>query len=583
MNLVFFNFGSIVFRGGVNAKRGQLGPAAAAEIDDADRIRAHLEAAKQPRSKESADYNKQVLKAISQHNNGADLTVLDIKEYMDQAREKSNTNPDNSRIRHPMGGDIFVFDVSTIEISCLKVLADDGFPWTKKKAIGQDGLRKLSCYYRRPEGCDTADGKFQKTIYYREKDQTCLVHYKGNHEIAQPKLRCKTGQERLASNFIIKQRILAVDPDRKMGPTQIRDEIMKQFPPDGFDLAVGHPHSRDQVRHFIRQVDRERETGGCELINITYLSKIFGQNYVVNHSGHPHKLYFLAHEQSIANMNHLLKTLKDKTIPLLLHFDTTFKFGNYYLSPLVYRHPQLTQADQKESDVQNPDAIIPLVHILHENKSHSSLDTFFFWFNALMTSKCPKFLEQTKVLVSDREFKQEYMENTHRVYCKFHLLQDLERFGVNTLKMKKRKNMGTNNIQFYVKSISKLMNCPTLEEYKSMKQELFYHNKIWKSPGGIALKTYYQKNLEEDIIQRAGVWYLAKIGLGHLTNGLTNNASETYNSTIRHLKPKGNTRQTADITIIKLFSFESCVHNYVMAAYYGNGNTSITNNITYYS
>jgi len=87
MNLVFFNFGSIVFRGGVNAKRGQLGPAAAAEIDDADRIRAHLEAAKQPRSKESADYNKQVLKAISQHNNGADLTVLDIKEYMDQARE----------------------------------------------------------------------------------------------------------------------------------------------------------------------------------------------------------------------------------------------------------------------------------------------------------------------------------------------------------------------------------------------------------------------------------------------------------------------------------------------------------------
>jgi hypothetical protein len=83
-------------------------------------------------------------------------------------------------------------------------------------------------------------------------------------------------------------------------------------------------------------------------------------------------------------------------------------------------------------------------------------------------------------------------------------------------------------------------------------------------------------NMDQDIIDRAGVWHLAKIGLGHMKNGLTNNASETYNSTIRDLKNKGNTRQTADISIIKLFGSESIIHNYVMAAYYGNGNASLT-------
>ena len=79
------------------------------------------------------------------------------------------------------------------------------------------------------------------------------------------------------------------------------------------------------------------------------------------------------------------------------------------------------------------------------------------------------------------------------------------------------------------------------------------------------------KNLEEDIIYRSGYWYLDSLGLGQFTNGLTNNASETYNSMIRHLKPKGSTRQTADITAIRLFSFETCLHNFVLACYFGRG------------
>jgi hypothetical protein len=571
---VFLNI-SHFFRSKVNAPRGQLPLSTKGDIEDAEQMRAIQEIANQPRSKESRDHNKLVVKAISQHNEDDDLTSIDIVQYMDQAIEKNNSNPDNSRIRHPMRGDIFIFDVSTIQISCFKVLLDDGYPWRSKKIISQNGLKKQSCYYN-PSSSQAPKSDFKKTIYFRDKDNTCLIHYRGDHESAQHKLRCLTGQEKLASKVVIKQRILQVDPDRKMGPTKVMEEIMKEFPPDGFDLAVGHPQSRDQVRYYQRQADKERQIGGCELINITYLTKIFGQEYVVNHSGQPHKLFFLAHEQSIANMNHLLKTLKDKSIPLVLHFDTTFKFGNYYLSPLVYRHPQLTPRDQKESEVLNPDAIIPLVHVLHENKSHQTLKTFFFWLNALIKTKFPKFAEQTKVLVSDREFKDEYMENTHRVYCKYHLLKDLEREGMVKLKMKKTKNMGIYNIQFYVASVSDLMNSPTLEEYIAKRDELFSKNKMWTSPPGKALQAYYMANMDQDIIDRAGVWHLAKIGLGHMKNGLTNNASETYNSTIRDLKNKGNTRQTADISIIKLFGSESIIHNYVMAAYYGNGNASLT-------
>jgi len=368
---------------------------------------------------------------------------------------------------------------------------------------------------------------------------------------------------------------------RNLECTNFRTELekslsqLKQTLPVGH-LPVGLPQSAGQVRYYMLQLNKEEMVGARETINIPYLDRIFGQRYTVN-TGHPHNSYYLVHKQSLANMNHLLETLHNKDIPLVMHFDTAFKLGNYHLSALVYQHPQVAPKDLEESE---EDAIIPLVHLLHEDESHATLESFFSWFRGLMMQNSPLFMNQTKILVMDREYKGQCLEqNTHRVCSQHKLLKELERYGF-TLNLRKYKTSrtGTKNLQYYTRSIVNLMGCSNLEDYKAMRDSLFQSNRMWTSPEGKLMAEYYKEHLEDEVILRGGHWHLMDIGLA---DGLNYQAWETYHRNLKHLKTKDNSGQKADITALRLFSFESGIHNNVMAAYYGAGKISKESIVTY--
>lgn len=515
-----------------------------------------IDAAQQPRILESRDFRREVVQAIAQLSHAQDLEVSQVHEFMDQIRERSNTNPDNARVRQPADGDIFVFLVDTIQMSCLEVLSDDEYSWTSKLYPTLGGLQRKLFTYRPPDQSYNKyghqEGHFKKNIYYRQKDQTCLIHYRGDHTAAQPKLKYRKGQDRLAAGWTIKQRILEVDPNRKMGPTEVLKKLKETY--NEGTLSVGLPQSKDQVRYYQRQLEEQKKS--LHSVNIPYLDRIFGQRYIINTSVGPHKSYYLVHNQAMANLNHMLETLNNTGMPLVMHFEAaTVKCGNYHLSPLVYIHPQITQMEQTESE---DGVVIPLVHLLHEDQSHETMDSFFHWFKDLMGKNCPRLLEQTKVLVVDREDLGQGMDNTHTVYSQDKLLKELEKYGRGK-KLRKKK--------FYTRSISDLISCSNLEDYKLMRDRLFNSNRMWTSPEGKLISDYYKTKLEEAVIQRGGHWHLEDIGLAE---GLNYKALETYKRDLKHLQT--NLRQTVDITAVKLFSFESSLHNNVMAAYYNTGN-----------
>jgi hypothetical protein len=264
----------------------------------------------------------------------------------------------------------------------------------------------------------------------------------------------------------------------------------------------------------------------------------------------------------MANINHLLETLNNPRIPLVMHFDTPFKCGNYYLSTLAYTHPQLNLKDTKDSE---DGVVIPLVHLLHNDQANASLGNFFGWFKDLTTKNCPRLLVQTKVLVMDREYKGQFMDNTHPVYSQDMLIKDLERF-CRSKNLRKKKAMGTRNTSFYTRSITDLISCSDLEDYKVMRETMFNSNRMWTSPEGKLIAEYFKTKLEEAVIQRGGFWHLVNIGL---PEGVNYDAWETYMRDLKSLQT--NFRQTIDITAIRLFSFESTFHNNVIAAYYGTG------------
>ena len=528
-----------------------------------------------PRSQEPRDHNRPLVKANAQLSSDEDLTTITVAGYMDDIRSRGILNKDNTRVREPQCGDIFIFDASSVMLYSLTALNDDGYTWSGKSPVTEDGLKRRSFYYRSPTESHVTvkpQHSFRKTIYYRPADHTCLIHYRGDHTTAVPKLKHRDGKQQKASREIIRQRINEIDPHRNMGPSAVLDKLMANHP-DGFAKGISFPHSRDLVGYYKKRMDQSFMARGREVINISFLDRIFGQPYVneyIYRNNHQHKAFFFAHSQAVANMKHLLKTMEDKDTPLVLHFDTTIKFGNYHLSPLVYHHPQIIQ---KDDPVENQDAIIPLVHVLHENKSLQSLDNFFKWFLGLMEVNCQEFLDWPKVLVSGTEFREEYMPNTKRVFCEKHLIQDLERHAIG-LGIKKKKNPSETKsaLRFYIDSITDLMSAETLDDYQDKRDRLFFGtSKKWNSPEGKALAEYYRKNLENDFTDLSSNWYLDSLGLGHLANGLTNEASVTYNKMIGHLKPKGYTTETADLLAIQFFSFENCLHDFVLACYFGRG------------
>ena len=575
---IFFN------RGRVNAAPAEKPPPSEEDLEDRDKTNELLEDMKTlPRSQEPRDYMRPVVKAIVQHSSDEDLTTISVAGYMDLYRGSGNFNKDNTRVREPRGGDIFVFDASSIKLYCLQVLSDDGYHWSGKPDCSiEDGIKRKSYYYRPRDGDHVKSANqhsFRKTIYYRLEDHACLIHYRGDHTTAEPKLKHRNAIQQKASKMIIKQRINEIDPQRNLGPTAVLEKLM-DLNAENIKQGISFPRSRNQVAYYKKLLNEEKIVGGREVLNIGFLDRILGQPYVSqdsNNSGGVHKVFFLAHSQSLANMKHLLKTMEDEDAdedtPLVLHFGTAFKFGKYHLSPLLYRHPQIVHKDQEHSGVENPDAIIPLVHVLHENKSLQSLDSFFLWFNAVMKENCPEFLNKPKILVCDTGFREEYMPNTSRVFCKQDLIKYLERHAIGQ-GMKKKPLGGTKKsaLKVFMDSIQDLMDSDTLDDYQNNRDNLFYGtSKAWNSPEGRALAEYYKEHLEKDFIDLSSNWYLDSLGLGHLANGLTNNASETYYNMIRHLKPKGNIKETADLFSLHLFSFECCLHNSVLACYFGRG------------
>jgi len=85
------------------------------------------------------------------------------------------------------------------------------------------------------------------------------------------------------------------------------------------------------------------------------------------------------------------------------------------------------------------------------------------------------------------------------------------------------------------------------------------------------MKNYYMTRLDNDIKTRAGRWHLEEIGVKDPKRGITNNAAESYNNMIKHMKGTKTEKPSADLTISQMYSFEGSLHNQVVAAYYGCG------------
>jgi len=169
-----------------------------------------------------------------------------------------------------------------------------------------------------------------------------------------------------------------------------------------------------------------------------------------------------------------------------LSYDTTFCLGDFYLSPLLFRHTNFS-----------PAPIIPLAYLLHERKTMETHAEFF----RHMRSVCPQLAGcQNVIIVTDQERAittaiHDICPELKHVLCWNHVLQDCKRW------LQQHGASSQAEVAYYVDSVSQ----PFAQ---------FFRSSI------------------HPVMNQLGAWVLRPLGLEKVTS----NQSEFFNTVLKRLQ-----------------------------------------------
>lgn len=159
--------------------------------------------------------------------------------------------------------------------------------------------------------------------------------------------------------------------------------------------------------------------------------------------------------------------------PILLSYDTTFQLGNFYVSPLLFRHVLFNE---------NP--VIPAAFMLHERKFQSAHEEFM----KIVSMRLPSLSKLKKPLpiVTDDEAGicaaiDKYLPGVYRLQCWNHL--------INSIKLwLRRHGVISGEIPVYVSHLRQLFHEETEDSYNATLTKL-------QSDWSKAFLDYYMQNV----------------------------------------------------------------------------------------
>lgn len=193
--------------------------------------------------------------------------------------------------------------------------------------------------------------------------------------------------------------------------------------------------------------------------------------------------------------------------PLQLLIDTTFKLGDFYVTPLLFRY----------SAFEN-DPVIPIAFLIHENKYPEDHEEFLLQLQLL--SEEFRTNPDKVVFISDREFNfSGIFPETKHVYCWLHMMENVRRWLDKRTLDKAVKDK-------YYADVRKLLKKKSLKRFEKEYEEL---RKSWDKK----FLKYFDKFLKKDICDRVGRWVIEPLGLYDPHSGITTNAIESFNAVMK--------------------------------------------------
>lgn len=276
-------------------------------------------------------------------------------------------------------------------------------------------------------------------------------------------------------------------------------------------MPTNKPRNVKQVYNAVHNKKKQRGIANDEIFALYELALQL-EGFLWNISIYPEVLITVGLPDLLAHARQMMRESQlNPNLPQLMSYDTTFNFGDFYLSAFVVRNIFL-----------NDDPIYPVAFLLHSRKYRAHHHQFL---SALLNNLDINDFSSIPI-VTDREkgiteaFAELEIDAT-LVCCHNHILSDVREWI--------RKHGGKkDDIKVLKDHIDILTNAQTPTQFEGILQKLV---PLWSIP----FQEYFKKNLRTDIEEHSSRIVTDKFAVFRKYATATNNISESFNKVLKEI------------------------------------------------
>nr|XP_034316005.1 uncharacterized protein LOC117685662 [Crassostrea gigas] len=442
--------------------------------------------------------------------------TLTSEEIFDALLHASDQQISNVPPIKPAGGESYIIECPTSQD-----WACDQYQWVHKgkttiKSTNGSEMIKNHFHIRMPgvkEGKGrsrpNSSNKFKRCAYHIPTNpKRVLVSYHGDDKVY---VRLPHGNRKANEEEYLRTTKTVLNELKKTRskPMTVYRNLSSKPNIEGDHHGILNPRN---LRQVINHQALSREKGKLSKDDIYNLIQLAHHldGFVAEITVYPDLLTIFALPEIMDTFIELLQSNADS--PICLVYDTTFNLGDFYVSPLVFRHVLFENTPW-----------IPLAFLIHDRKLQKCHNRLFEFLAErvpiLKTKKIPFITDREPALTKAVE---RFFPNIQVLHCWNHLKRDFK---------EELRKLGADpsEIGVYLSDWRKMAQ----SEDESQFEESY---KLLTAKWTESAKSYFDRHMRKDLTSYSGRWIIEQFpSLYDSYSGITNNPSESINAVLKRM------------------------------------------------
>ena len=211
--------------------------------------------------------------------------------------------------------------------------------------------------------------QFKRSAYnFKDNRNLVLVYYEGNETVYVPVTHRNSKKDNASEYTRTAPSVLKTIEDQvksgeKTAMEIYRDNISDHSIP-GIQQGVLNARNVKQVENIVRKLNEQKRISKEDIYNLVLLAYHM-EGYIHEVTVFPDLTAVIALPEMISLVNQLLDVTTED-VPFIFFYDTTFKLGDFYVSPLVFRNIIFENSP-----------IMPVAFLIHGRKKEKVHARFF--------------------------------------------------------------------------------------------------------------------------------------------------------------------------------------------------------------